>query len=249
MPSGSSRKAAPSTMTVPSSQPRPRPSQRGTIRSRPMPNPCPNDRRQRDKPRGKSPAPAASAPAPPRGQDRNQSASPGRSPVPPSSPRGPPPKVNATAKEVRQITKITAKAPGSTRRISGHSSVTKNARRDNPSDAASRNRSAGIDSQPCKQHPRGERQVEEDMRQHNPVQPVDVEPRPAQRRQDPVHQSRAAEDRDQPQHGDDHRQDEGRAHQRHQRAAASELAAAPAPAPAEPPAPPSRAPTGRPARA
>ena len=65
--------------------------------------------------------------------------------------RGPPPSVSATAKLLRQMAKITISAPGSTAAQHRPFEVAHDVARGlMPRLAASRNRSAGIDCQPCR---------------------------------------------------------------------------------------------------
>ena len=65
-----------------------------------------------------------------------------------------------------------------------------------------------------KDQPDGQRQVEEDMRQHHPGQPVDGDGRNPDGAKRGVEEPRAAKDREDTHDGDDHRQDEGRTKER-----------------------------------
>ena len=91
---------------------------------------------------------AAPRPAMPPCPDQNPTARLGISANSIVVPRGPPPMVKATAKDVRQTKNTTSKTPGTTLRSIGHSSHLATLRGVNPKEAASRNRSLGIFCQP-----------------------------------------------------------------------------------------------------
>ncbi|MPL88438.1 hypothetical protein SDC9_34461 [bioreactor metagenome] len=83
----------------------------------------------------------------------------------------------------------------------------------------------GRDRLPAVQHhPRGERQVEEDMGEDHPMRAIDAERGQAERGKRGVQRAAPAEDRDQPEDRDDRGQQEGRAHQRNERLAPRETA-------------------------
>ncbi len=73
---------------------------------------------------------------------------------------------------------------------------------------------------PRQDHSDRQRQVEEYMRQHDTMEPVDRNMRQPQRPQRAVHDPRPSEYREQPEHGHDHRQQERRPHQRNQQPSA-----------------------------
>ena len=95
--------------------------------------------------------------------------------------RGPPPRVSATAKLVMQSRNTSTKAPGSTSRSIG-ASMRRKTSRGREAELRRQAELLGRDGEPALQHqPRHQRHVEEDMRQHHAAEPVDVEPRRAQR--------------------------------------------------------------------
>ena len=65
-------------------------------------------------------------------------------------------------------------------------------------------------------HANCQRQIEKDMRKNDAVEAINRHRRKPQRLQGTIQQALAAEDGQQPQNGRDHRQQEGRAHQRNQ---------------------------------